>query len=235
MFHEPVKFVCDVAKFWANWATGGLLVLAISIWTFFKKQLSKKAFLFWLLIFWVLGCFSAWEDQRQRSINADSESDHLKKLLTNKSAAFDNLVAATARAAILTNSSSTVTLSNSPINQSVGPGNSGQVAQIAASPNAQVNFAPKPTLTSAEMVSNVFENGVFKATYIVTVDNPPPKGICLGVHLPSGTISATNIFRGGALDFGRGTAVPQSKDWIVITTLNKISEADVKFWITNGP
>ena len=76
MFSEPLEFIGAVVHFWADWSTGGVLVLAIALVRLLKsKDFRKKTWLIFFIFFLLMGFFSAWENQKQKRIAAETNSD----------------------------------------------------------------------------------------------------------------------------------------------------------------
>jgi hypothetical protein len=79
MFSEVWQFAKVVISFWAEWSTGGVLVLAILLARLLKSNDFRKGTQWFFLIFFLLmGFFSAWEEQKQSRITAENDRDFYK-------------------------------------------------------------------------------------------------------------------------------------------------------------
>jgi hypothetical protein len=75
MFGEIWQFIVAVLHYWADWSTGGLLVMSIAIWRLLRdKDFRKKTGIAMFSFFLFLGLFSAWEDQKQKKESSESDA-----------------------------------------------------------------------------------------------------------------------------------------------------------------
>jgi hypothetical protein len=92
MFSEPLNFIWAVIHFWAEWSTGGPLVLAVLLARLLKKGDFRRGIEWAFLIFFLfLGFFSAWESEKQQRISAEIARDTYKQDSAYKQKRIDKL------------------------------------------------------------------------------------------------------------------------------------------------
>ncbi len=125
--------------------------------------------------------------------------------------------------------------------QSVGPNNSGQVAQIANSPGASVAFGSKAKeeIKWKKLLEiNIPTNGVFKTQFEVTAINVPKMDLKLSVERPTSVIHSEIINRHGAMETivgGEGTYFNVVTYRIEFISSVEVKEGDFIFKIDDQP
>jgi hypothetical protein len=189
-----------------------------------------------------MGFFSAWENQKQRRIGAESSSEGNKQLAAYNQKRIDFL-ADQLLAASATNKAPTRTTAIASDNQVNLSGNSGNAAVVIGSPNSPVtqiltNQLPRPRILRKDIVSiNIPEGDNWKTqislkllyikdggNYLLSIDGPKEKLINWRAVASS---PIDTVIMGGAIP-------STGEDFLVtLVTSEKIGESDFSFTVEN--
>jgi hypothetical protein len=225
MLGEFWDFVCSVIHFWAEWSTGGILVLAIALARLLKsRDFRNKTSAVFLLFFLLLGFFSAWEDQKQNRVKAEMKRDFFKGLSEYNQKRIDTLLDGLQK-----NSKSVENKITDSPNSINTIGQSGGVNTI--------NNGPKPYITSRTLVSlNVPSGTNFVTTFNIAIANSPDSP-SLSLNLKGGAkvVSATDRYAFISDMYqvlGDGRIIKDQRTYICqFITDKQITDADVEIFL----
>lgn len=237
MFTEPWEFIKAVIHFWADWSTGGVLVLAIALARLFKSSdFRTKTWWSFLLFFLLLGFFSAWEDQKQNRITAEQDRDSNKRLADYNQKRIDKL----SDTLEVINATNKVQPSiDNSIHQSAS-NNSGTLVQAANSPNMTVTVKPKPYIDFTQLKSLNVPDGVnFKTEFLINIAYATDDQT-IQLESPSHIeiINRSFKFTGGfisGLDMNHHYFSNGMEFSYIVITKEKIQEKDFKFSLIPTP
>jgi hypothetical protein len=239
MFGEIWQFICAVVSFWADWSTGGPIVMAIALVSIFKeKEIRKKTWIVISIFFLLMGLFSAWESQKSKRIFAENDRDAQKQRADYNQKRIDWLSDSNGRRGKLL-----LALDNSVKNNPVITGNLGNASIVNNSSNVNVhqsviNPLSKPNLSESSLVAgNVHEGNLYKTTFLITVAHPTDKMELLWIKNAMPRLAAEptmEITDSGFSIFG-ATSYNYKRYKITFTTFDKIQTTNVEFSVEASP
>jgi hypothetical protein len=94
MLDDFWQFIRESISYWAEWATGGPIVMALAMASIFRgKYFRKNTWKIIFVFFLFMGVFSAWENQKQKRSQAELEAFNAKAIAEHRQRVMDRLQA----------------------------------------------------------------------------------------------------------------------------------------------